>query len=495
MFKKLKMCLAAFVAAALTVTGTGCTIGKSTAVAMTIDGYDVKSGVYIFYQNSALEEAKNKLLEEDSEFNTDDEEALKAAKVEDMGLLEWVEKKTFENCLEFVAVNKKFDELKLTLDDTEKKNINDSAEHYYGEENNSNIYYFNGIGRESFKEIVANTYKSNAVFDALYGKDGSENVKSEDVKKFYLDNTSRVKYIKLDLTDADGNDMDDAGKKEVKELADKLLDEVKDKKGEELLTAFDDIKTEYDDFVAAKSAETSESDGEDASSETTETTVAASEETTEAAEEAETEETEAVSEEEATEEETEAAEEENSEESEDTDSEDEETAETEAPEENGDTTETTVSTAPEGEEETTETTTTPDPHANESLVSKVTTDKDTKEEDVSYTPCKKVHDWAFDDKNKNEEPTIIEDDTAYYVIVKLDLEERMTEDDLWTEDRDESIRYNMYDDEYHDKLSEWGDEYKKKEFKVNDSAVNRYKPFSYREPETTVAKKETEPMY
>ena len=486
MFKKFKMCLAAFVAAALTITGTGCTIGKSTATAMTIDGFDVKAGVYIFYQNSALESAKNKAVEENKDLDTSDEDALKASKIEGMDFLEWVEKETLKNCVEFVAVNKKFDELGLKLEYSDKDGINNYAEYYYGEENNSNQYYLNGVSRDSFKEILTNSYKSDAIFESIYGKDGSEKVKDEDVRKFYLDNTSRVKYVKLDLTDADGNELDDAGKKEVKELADKLLKEVQGKKGEKLLTAFDDIKTEYDEYTAAKNSTTAE--GEEAE-ETTETTVAAAEEVTEAAEGAESEET--AEENGETSEETEEAEEESSEEAEETDSEDEETAETEAPEEDGETTETTVSTAPEGEETATETTTTPDPHANESLVSKVTTDKDTKEEDLSYTPCKKLHDWAFDDKTKNEDPTIIEDDTAYYVTVKLDLEERMTEDDLWTEDKDS----NMFNDTFHDKLSEWGEEYKNKEYKLNESAVKRYKPFDYREPETTAAKKETEPMY
>ena len=71
----------------------------------------------------------------------------------------------------------------------------------------------------------------------------------------------------------------------------------------------------------------------------------------------------------------------------------------------------------------------------------------------------------------------------------------MTEEDLWTEDRDSSIRHNMYDDEMDEKVAKWGEEYKKKGYKVNESAVSRYKPFDYKEPETTAAKQETAPMY
>ena len=498
MFKKFKICLSAFIAAALTVSGTGCTIGKSTATAMTIDGYDVKAGVYIIYQNSALEDAKTKAQEANSELDTNDEEALKATKIDGMDFLEWVDKETEKKCLEHVTVNKKFDEMKLSIKDSDKEYVNGYADYF--EEDNSNIYYYNGVGKESFKEYLTEYYKKNAIFDSIYGKDGSESIKDEDVKKYYKDNTARVKYVKLDLTDSDGNELDDSGKKEVKELADKYLKEVSDKKGDQLLEAFDDIKTEYDEYVAAKNSETTQ--GDDTSSETTETTVAtteaAAEDSQDSDESSKADKASTSSENEESSESSDVSEDtDSSAESEDEDSSDEETAETTAADsEDSETAETTVSTVPESETSaTTETTTTPDPHANESLVSKVTTDKDTKEEDLNYTPCKKVHDWAFDSSTKNEAPEIIEDDTAYYVITKLDIEERMTEEDLWTEDRDSSIRHNMYDDEMDEKVAKWGEEYKKKGYKVNESAVNRYKPFDYKEPETTAAKQETAPMY
>ena len=71
------------------------------------------------------------------------------------------------------------------------------------------------------------TYKSNEIFEALYGENGTEGVKEEDVKNFYIENNARVKYIGLDLHDSEGNDLDEAGKKEITDMADDFLKRAK----------------------------------------------------------------------------------------------------------------------------------------------------------------------------------------------------------------------------------------------------------------------------
>ena len=500
MLKKLKRCLTAFIAAAVMASAaTGCTIGKNTANAMTIDGYELKAGIYILYQNSSLEEAKSKAAEENEELDTTDEEALRACKIEGKDFLDWVNEKTMEKCLEHVTVIKKFDELKLTLEDKDLTSIDNYADSVYAEENDSNVYYLNGIGKDSFKEVLKNSYRSNAIFDALYGEGGSEGVKEDELKEYYLENNARVKYVALDLHDTDGNELDDAGKKEMKQMADDYLAKVRGKRGEELLTAFDEIKADYDDYVSKKTAEANGESTEEETTEaetteaaTTETTVttATEEETTSTDSSEDSSEAESKAD---TEESSDAAESEESAATDESSSaSDSSAAETTAPADDSSaagTTTTTVTTAPEAETTETEETTTTDPYANESIIPVVTTEEGTKEEDVNYTPSKAFYDWVYKASTQTEAPAIIEDEdnAKIYVAVKLELKDRMTSDDLWSEDNIESVRFSKYNDALQDKIDEWS---KALEDKVepNETAKNRYKAFNYKQPETTAAK-------
>mgnify|MGYP003213735813 CR=1 FL=1 len=58
MLKKAKKILTGIIASAMVLSCAGCGTGKSTAYALTVDGYQVKAGVYIYYQYTAFQEAK-----------------------------------------------------------------------------------------------------------------------------------------------------------------------------------------------------------------------------------------------------------------------------------------------------------------------------------------------------------------------------------------------------------------------------------------------------
>ena len=70
------------------------------------------------------------------------------------------------------------------------------------------------------------------------------------------------------------------------------------------------------------------------------------------------------------------------------------------------------------------------------------------------------------------EPTLIKDEECYYVVVKMDIEDRMTDDDLWTSSAIESVRQEMYYDKFLEKLDKIA-----KDLPVtrNESAFRRYK--------------------
>lgn len=126
----------------------------------------------------------------------------------------------------------------------------------------------NGISKDSIKEIMTSSYKSDAIFKAYYGEGGSENVTEDQLKDFYTENNARVKFVDMDMHDSEGNDLDEAGKKELQDMAKDFLKRAESADSEEaMLEEFDKFQEEYDDYVADKAAESS---GEETTEATTE---------------------------------------------------------------------------------------------------------------------------------------------------------------------------------------------------------------------------------
>ena len=53
---------------------------------------------------------------------------------------------------------------------------------------------------------------------------------------------------------------------------------------------------------------------------------------------------------------------------------------------------------------------------------------------------------------------MVEDDNAYYIILRRDIKERMTDDDLWTEDNMNSVIYTEYQKDFEDMRDKWCDD-------------------------------------
>ncbi|MGN0620485.1 MAG: hypothetical protein ACI4I9_01350 [Porcipelethomonas sp.] len=460
MFRKIRRILAGIIASAMILTSAGCGVGKDTAYALTVDGYQVRAGIYIYYSYTALNEAKSMAKEIDENIDDTDRKALEKVKLEGKDFMTWVQDKATDTCANHVAVIKQFDELGLSLSDDKKKEITDTVDAAW--EQNEKMFEGNGIGRESLEEIITMSYKTEAVFNAYFGEGGSEGVTDDQLKEFYTDNHMRAKYIAMDLHDAEGNELDDAGKKELKDMADDFLKRAKEAGQESqqaMLDEFVVMQEEYDAYVAAQAE--AAVDDEDAGSETTEAV-------TEPETEAETEEE--------TEAETEADEEA-------ADAESDETSDisaeepTDAPDSED---EAAVTTAPDEEEEI-ETTTT-SPYTNETIINVVTTaaddetSDDEEEKEINYTPSEKAYNWLLD--AKYGVPGIVENDDTLYVIVRLDIDERINEDDLWSENNVESVRNTMFSDEFQDLLDGWADACS---IVRNDKAYKRYDPFDIKE--------------
>lgn len=446
--------------------------GEDTGIAMTIDGYDVRAGIYLYYVVNAYNDAMTVMQEngetfENCESTKDIKKIMKKADIDGVSAEEWIQNKATEYCIEYVAIEREFDRLELKLTGDELADIDASLA--------STMTYFaaffedTGISEQSAKDILTSGMKLDRIWQSYYGEDGSVGVKDETLYDYYKDNYLRFKYIKMPLKDGAGNLLKADGKAEIEKMAEDYLARLEKKSGSEadLMEEFDYLIEEHNAYVTSLSkaaVTTTDADGSTVTTATTAkvTTTEKKTETTTSAEEtgSETTETTVVG----------------------------ETTETEETT----TTTTTTTTAAEttdttgtGTSATTTTTTTNALGYDVDLevivaVSTSTEESEKAEGDATttttaptYNPCQKVYEWVVDEDMAYNEPTLIKDDECYYVVMKMDIEDRMIESDLWSDSAKESVRQTLYYDEFEAMLDK--DVYVGYTEQRNEKAYKRYK--------------------
>ena len=232
--------LAAATALSMVFAVSSC--GESTSWVAKCQDTQINSGIYLFYQTEAMNEATTKLVKENSELDTSDKKLLKTLNIEGTDITSWVNNKAEKQVKIFAGINKKFDELGLELTEDEKasaKNIADMYWQYY-----SKMYEQNGIGEDSFRQLVEFDSKKEKVFLHYYGEGGEKECDDAQLAAFLEGNYARVKTIKFDLTDSEGNALDNDAKAEVKKLAEEY------RKKADNGANFDDLIKEYSDYKA-----------------------------------------------------------------------------------------------------------------------------------------------------------------------------------------------------------------------------------------------------
>ncbi|HBI85141.1 MAG TPA: hypothetical protein DDX71_02470 [Ruminococcus sp.] len=466
-------------AAALSVCTllTCASCGENTANAMSVDGYDVRAGIYLYYVTNAYQEAISVLREggetfEGAKETADYKKVMKDINIDNVTAEEWIQNKAETSCATFVAIERDFERLGLTLSGEQLAAIENSAAssmQYYGE-----FFQKTGISEESVKDIIANSYKQSALWQEYYGEDGSVGVKEEELYDHYAENHLRIKYIEMPLKDGEGNLLKADGKAEIEKMAEDYMKRLQKKAGNEaeLMEEMDFLIDEHNHYVTSLSEAAVTTTDDEGNTITTPTTPkvttdkngSTGETTTDATTTAPAETTTAEKTTEKTTETTTT------------------TAKTDAT--GAETTETTAAVTTEktttSAAETTTTTTDAtgyDKSKERILVVSTTAKEEEKKADEtttepSYTPCEKVYTWAADEKTPLLKPELIKDDEVYYIVLKADIKTRMTEDDLWNTNAIETEREDMYNDEFLDMLDEMA---KNLTVKRNERAFRRYK--------------------
>lgn len=403
----LKKVTAVLSAVMMSATLFGC---ADTSYILKADGEEVKSGVYINYASTELQNQIYTLQADGLTSNFLDQ------KVDDKDMSEYIADKAMTSTKEYAAINAKFDELGLKLDEETVKsinsNINDAWDTYKDD------YEKRGISKESVKNVQKASSKRQQLFDYYYAKDGKEAVSDDELTKYVEENYLRYKVLSIPKATAaatdESSEADDSSSTvdENKELFDKYLKEAKKLD----FDSFDKVIDEYQKYQEDQQAATS-----------TESSVPELEDTASVAD--------------------------TTEESADDTSSTDESADSEAAES---TAESTADAADESSEE--------DKYPNEQLTNYSTLDEDSFEE--AYGKVLK----EIKEELKVDEVSSFEDDNYYYIYVKGDIKGRSKEYAASDENR-ETLLSEMKGDDFQKKIDEWVEKIK---FEINDKAVERY---------------------
>lgn len=416
-FNKLVAAAASF---ALAVTAVGCTptIGKGTEMAMTADGYDVSSGLFIFYTIRAYQDAADIIAEQNGTEPTVKE--VKASHIDNLEAEDWIQDKATEYCMNIAAVEKEFEKIGGELTSDELKEIDQMADQRV-DSDGTDIYSKNGVGKDSIRTIIKATgsgnnyfgeyeYMQKAIFDHYYGFEGEKGCTEDELKDYFDENFARVKYISINLADEEGESLSDDDKRALRRKAEEYVREVNaETDSMEKMYKMNEMQEDYDEYI---STQTTASEDEETATTTTTTTTA------------------------------------------DTDG-----------------TQTTTTTDPYENERLVQryTTTTADETEDGSAVTTTTAEEtDAEKADREYKQ------FVFEKLEMNKATLYEYDENTLYVVIRGDLRERMTEDDFWSEDYIYSLQLLRYNDDFMDYMEGLAENMIPEK---NNSSFKRYAPF------------------
>ena len=274
----LKKSTAFIAAAAMALSMSSC--GKDTTWGAEIDGEQLRAGIMIYFQSSAVSEAMAYMPSTDTTAAADGETTTTAESVsvlditiEDKPAREWINDKAVQSMREYAAVEKKFDELGLAFENKEEDRLNivvDQMWDYFGE-----YYEELGVSKQSYHDVGLNSEKRTAIFNYYYGEGGEKAVPDDEVISYLSENNARVKYLTMPLKDGEGNLLKSEGKAELKTMVEGYIDRL-----EASSATFEEIEKEYNDYYDAlvkAATETTEENADTAEQPETEEDTAAAE--------------------------------------------------------------------------------------------------------------------------------------------------------------------------------------------------------------------------
>lgn len=248
-----KKILSGILAGVLAVSLCGC---SDNGYIMTVDGMDIRNGVYIYYQQDAYAAACDKL---NDIYNSDPENSVDTSEldfftqtIENKSSSDWVKNETLRLVRQFVAVQRICAENNITLTEEDNEEIanvikemwdtdNYIYQLYYGINNLGEYYEGYGISRESMTLLYQVNKLKSKLFMSIYDKDGDKAVAESDFIKYIEDSFASAQILEIPYNDKYGKATTDTARiEERKEFAQYFANLLNDGK------SFVDVKYELD---------------------------------------------------------------------------------------------------------------------------------------------------------------------------------------------------------------------------------------------------------
>jgi hypothetical protein len=177
--------VAAALAAILCLPAAGCSGGDKSWAVKNADT-KVSVGAYIYNLYSAYQLADSK--------KTDSSKAVLDQKIENKDAKSWIRAKALASTKQVLLLDKKMKDMKLTLTAAEKKTASDMNSTAWTKYSSSLEKY--GIAQSSFEVVYGDAFvKERKIFDAIYGKSGTQAVSDADLKDYYGKNYTDFSFL------------------------------------------------------------------------------------------------------------------------------------------------------------------------------------------------------------------------------------------------------------------------------------------------------------
>lgn len=171
-------------------------------------------GVYIMGQLSSYNKAMSQVENPDKDPLKQDVDGVKGS--------EWVKERTTVEMAKYFAIKERFEQAGLKLSDEQLASLNELMSYQYG--NMKELYAKNGISEASLKDYYTNYYRSDSLFEKLYGPGGERAISETDISKYFGENYRATKYIAVPKTNTETQQaLDEAGLAEAKKRAEGYL--------------------------------------------------------------------------------------------------------------------------------------------------------------------------------------------------------------------------------------------------------------------------------
>ncbi len=214
-----------------------CASCSDTSWAVKSGDKTVPAGVYLGFLTDGYLTAAYSVTDQ----NTD----MFSQKIGDIKVADYIKNSAMDSSKQFLAVEKLFDEYKLSFTDKELTEINTNAKSFW---DSYKVYYEdNGCGKQSYEKINLMSEKYQKIFEYYYSEDGKKPLSEKERKEYFSENYAKLKYFTVDYSAhfsgvTDSSEATDAQKTELKELTEKYITRLK--AGE----SFDKIKAEEAKF-------------------------------------------------------------------------------------------------------------------------------------------------------------------------------------------------------------------------------------------------------